>query len=86
MPGEQHLHLIFNPTLKVAGETVDGEIHLNFPSLLRDRIDSVYVQLQGFDTNIIAEVRECACALVNFLVDGSDDLSDLFNLELLVLD
>ncbi len=48
MPSEQCIHLIFNPVLRVAGETVDGEIHLNFPSLLRERIEEVYVQLQGF--------------------------------------
>ncbi|KAI0087763.1 hypothetical protein BDY19DRAFT_222077 [Irpex rosettiformis] len=48
MPSPQYLHLLFNPTLKVAGETVHGEVHLNFPSLMKDEIEAVYVKLQGF--------------------------------------
>ncbi|KAI0087761.1 hypothetical protein BDY19DRAFT_953056 [Irpex rosettiformis] len=47
MPTSETITLLFEPTLKVAGETIKGEVHLNFPGLIKDKIDEVYVKLRG---------------------------------------
>ena len=39
--------LIFEPTLRVAGETIRGEVHLYFPGLIKDNLIEVYVKLRG---------------------------------------
>ncbi|KAI0683446.1 hypothetical protein BC835DRAFT_1423249 [Cytidiella melzeri] len=47
MPNEEAITLVFNATLKVAGEAIHGEVHLDFPSLMRDKIEEVHVKLRG---------------------------------------
>ncbi|KAI0802031.1 hypothetical protein BC629DRAFT_1252909, partial [Irpex lacteus] len=32
----------------VAGETIQGEVHLNFPGLIRDKINEVHVKFRGY--------------------------------------
>lgn len=40
------IQLVFQPTLKVAGEVIDGAVHLNFPGLSREKIEEVHVKLR----------------------------------------
>ncbi|KAI0087523.1 hypothetical protein BDY19DRAFT_954117 [Irpex rosettiformis] len=49
MPSEENqaIRLIFQPVLRVAGEVIEGEVHLHFPSLMKDRVEEVHVKLRG---------------------------------------
>ncbi|KAI0345935.1 hypothetical protein BDW22DRAFT_1353570 [Trametopsis cervina] len=44
---EQTIKLVFNPSLKVAGEVISGEVQLHFPGLMRDKVVEVHVKLRG---------------------------------------
>ncbi len=39
--------LVFARKLRVAGEILEGEIHLDFTELTRDKIEEVHVKLRG---------------------------------------
>ena len=41
------LHLKYDPVLRVAGEVITGEVHLHFPSLMKDTVKEVHVRLHG---------------------------------------
>lgn len=47
MPAPETIVLIFEPTLRVVGETIRGEVRLYFPGLIKDSLDEVYVKLRG---------------------------------------
>ncbi len=44
----QTIQLLFQPTLKVAGEVIGGEVLLFFPGLMKDKVEEVHVKLRGF--------------------------------------
>lgn len=37
------IQLVFQPTLKVAGEVIGVAVHLNFPGLIREKIEEVHI-------------------------------------------
>ena len=39
--------LMFDNRLRVAGEVLEGEVHLNFPSLMKDKVEEVHIKLRG---------------------------------------
>ena len=41
------IQLLFEPTLKLSDEVIDGVIQLHFPSLIEDKIEEVHVKLRG---------------------------------------
>ena len=42
------VNLIFDPKrVRVAGETLEGEVDLYFPKLMEDKIEEVHVKLRG---------------------------------------
>jgi hypothetical protein len=47
MSTEDTIRLEFDATLKVAGETIHGEVRLYFPGLMKDKIEEVHVKLRG---------------------------------------
>jgi hypothetical protein len=47
MSSEDTIRLEFDASLKVAGEQIHGEVHLHFPSLIKDKIEEVHVKLRG---------------------------------------
>ena len=46
-PQTQTIQLVFEPTLKVAGEVIKGTVQLNFPGLIKAKIEEVHVKLRG---------------------------------------
>ncbi len=57
MSSTETIKLVFEPTLRVAGETVQGEVHLNFPGLIRDKINEVHVKLRGYVYTYVHSIR-----------------------------
>lgn len=47
MADDQPIHLVFDSRLRVAGEVLDGEVHLNFPILMKSKVQEVHVKLRG---------------------------------------
>ncbi len=48
MHSPEAIELVFNSDLfKVAGEVLEGEVLLNFPTLQLDKVEEVYVKLEG---------------------------------------
>lgn len=41
------VRLVFDPRVRVEGETVEGEVHLYFPTLREDNIEEVHIKLRG---------------------------------------
>lgn len=39
--------LKYNSVLRVAGEVIEGEVHLHFPTLMKDKVEEVHVKLRG---------------------------------------
>ena len=47
MFAEDAIRLVFSSSLKVAGETIEGEVYLNFRSVVQNRIEEVHMRLRG---------------------------------------
>lgn len=41
------ISLMFDGRLRVAGEVLEGEVHVNFPALMKDKVEEVHVKLRG---------------------------------------
>lgn len=39
--------LVIDPQVRVRGETIEGEVHLYFPTLMKDNIHEVYIKFRG---------------------------------------
>ncbi|KAI0345944.1 hypothetical protein BDW22DRAFT_1389932 [Trametopsis cervina] len=48
------ISLVFSNGLKVAGETLEGEVHLNFPLLMKSKVSEVHIKLRG---SVYTEVK-----------------------------
>ena len=47
MGDDEPISVIFDPHVRVAGEVIQGEVHLNFPLLQKDKVEEVHVKLRG---------------------------------------
>ena len=44
----ESVNLVFDARrLRVAGETIEGEVHLYFPKLMEDNVEEVHIKLRG---------------------------------------
>jgi hypothetical protein len=41
------ISLMFDGRMRVAGEVLAGEVHLNFPILMKDKVEEVHIKLRG---------------------------------------
>lgn len=39
--------LVFDPRVRVGGETLEGAVDLYFPSLMEDNVEEVHIKLRG---------------------------------------
>ncbi|KAI0087757.1 hypothetical protein BDY19DRAFT_953036 [Irpex rosettiformis] len=51
------ISLMFDKRLRVAGEVLEGEVHINFPSLMKDKVEEVHIKLRGSIYTYIARKR-----------------------------
>lgn len=47
MADDEPIHLVFKSNVRVSGELLHGEVHLNFPLLMKSKVEEVHVKLRG---------------------------------------
>lgn len=64
MADDEPIHLVFEAHLRVAGEVLNGEVHLNFPALMKSKVEEVHVKLRGSVSTFVLSILDSSLCAV----------------------